>query len=437
MPVISGYSPNLGLTLYTTSTSPPDVWGAGTNTNIGTLLEQAISGYNTYTFTADADETIGSITDGESALARNMVINLLSSVNLTATRNLTLPTNSKIYFISNNTLNGQSIVLTTGSGSTVTVTNGVTVAVVSDGAGNIIALNTAGSAGGTSGELQYNSSGAFAGLPNSSVSGNTLTIGSLNVTPNAYPATGYTTVAEDAGKLFLVATPNTYNVAANSSVPYPVGTVLTFLNTSYISTPPNQCLIACTDTFRSGASSGTGGLYLRNSTWLVLTKTAATEWWYQFYPYPGAGTTNQILTFDDSGAGGGPGTTFNGSLAETVSYNTIGAIGTGSFTGSNQSLTTNGYQKLPGGLVMQWGTETGYTTGSATGSVTFPIAFPTACLNVTATGWGYGNASGQASATINGVSIYESSGTIPTTGFNWIMQNLANLNGFYWFAIGY
>lgn len=104
---------------------------------------------------------------------------------------------------------------------------------------------------------------------------------------------------------------------------------------------------------------------------------------------------------------------------------------------SSQSLTNPGYQKLPGGLILQWGTETGYTTSSSTGSVTFPIAFPTACLNVTATGWGYGDAAGQASATINGVSIYASGGTASTTGFSWIMQNLSNLNGFNWFAIGH
>lgn len=52
------------------------------------------------------------------------------------------------------------------------------------------------------------------------------------------------------------------------------------------------------------------------------------------------------------------------------------------FTGSNQSLATNGYQKLPGGLIVQWG----YLSNSnSTGTVTFPIAFPTACLDVLTT----------------------------------------------------
>lgn len=48
------------------------------------------------------------------------------------------------------------------------------------------------------------------------------------------------------------------------------------------------------------------------------------------------------------------------------------------------SLATNGYQKLPSGLIIQWGSFS-YTNGSNTSSsVTFPIAFPTACLQVIA-----------------------------------------------------
>lgn len=48
------------------------------------------------------------------------------------------------------------------------------------------------------------------------------------------------------------------------------------------------------------------------------------------------------------------------------------------FTGSNQSLGSNGYQKLPGGLILQ-NTST-FVAGAANTvvSVTYPIAFPTA-----------------------------------------------------------
>ena len=54
---------------------------------------------------------------------------------------------------------------------------------------------------------------------------------------------------------------------------------------------------------------------------------------------------------------------------------------TSSFTGSNVSLTTNGYQKLPSGLIMQW--CVGPTSSSESNqTINFPITFPTATLSV-------------------------------------------------------
>jgi len=54
------------------------------------------------------------------------------------------------------------------------------------------------------------------------------------------------------------------------------------------------------------------------------------------------------------------------------------------FKGSNQSLTTNGFQKIPGGIILQWGTVSIVTSGSIGGSttVTFPTTFPTTALCV-------------------------------------------------------
>lgn len=55
--------------------------------------------------------------------------------------------------------------------------------------------------------------------------------------------------------------------------------------------------------------------------------------------------------------------------------------------GSNQSLVASGYQKIPGGLIIQWGTFTG-TADVAVGaarSVTLPITFPNAFYSVSLT----------------------------------------------------
>lgn len=47
-------------------------------------------------------------------------------------------------------------------------------------------------------------------------------------------------------------------------------------------------------------------------------------------------------------------------------------------SGANVSLSSNGYQKLPSGLILQWGT-TASTIASTQFTITLPIAFPTAC----------------------------------------------------------
>lgn len=45
----------------------------------------------------------------------------------------------------------------------------------------------------------------------------------------------------------------------------------------------------------------------------------------------------------------------------------------------------NGYQKLPSGLILQWGK---YVGGSSNPTITFPLAFPSACYNVVCTPFG-------------------------------------------------
>ena len=76
-----------------------------------------------------------------------------------------------------------------------------------------------------------------------------------------------------------------------------------------------------------------------------------------------------------------------GNVTGTVSGNAgtvTNGVYTTNFTGTNQSLANPGYQKLPGGLIMQWGTS-GTIGGDSFVSVTFPIAFTTAVYAMTAT----------------------------------------------------
>jgi hypothetical protein len=64
----------------------------------------------------------------------------------------------------------------------------------------------------------------------------------------------------------------------------------------------------------------------------------------------------------------------------------VATLGYAPTTGFANSLGSSGYQKLPSGLIIQWG-NTSVSSGSnnTTTSVSFPLAFPTACFSVTAT----------------------------------------------------
>lgn len=61
--------------------------------------------------------------------------------------------------------------------------------------------------------------------------------------------------------------------------------------------------------------------------------------------------------------------------------------------GANQSLAGNGYQKLPGGLIIQWGVANLSSNlvppigTSVIGSITFPIAFPTGPFSASLAGF--------------------------------------------------
>jgi len=151
------YSNNLRLTLIGDG-EQAGTWGQLTNTNLGTLIEQAIAGYSTVSIT-DANYTLTSI-NGATDEARSMALNITSSVTLTATRNVICPSVSKLYVVKNATTGGQSIVIKTSAGTGITVANGATAIVLCDGT-NVIdpfnsKLNTTG--GALSGNLSFTGS---------------------------------------------------------------------------------------------------------------------------------------------------------------------------------------------------------------------------------------------------------------------------------------
>ena len=124
----STYSTNLALELVGTGEQAGH-WGATNNLNLGTLIEQAISGYVTQSVSTGADTTL-TMSNGASATARNMFIELTGTGG--ASTNLIVPSNKKLYFIYNNTSSGQVTVKVSGQ-TGISVANGNKVILVSNG----------------------------------------------------------------------------------------------------------------------------------------------------------------------------------------------------------------------------------------------------------------------------------------------------------------
>jgi hypothetical protein len=99
-------------------------WGTTTNTNLGTALEEAITGRATATFPSDANYTLPYTDSNASQVFRNLVLNVTSSGNLSATRDLIIPAIEKQYIVENNTSGSQSIRVKTAAGTGVTISSG-------------------------------------------------------------------------------------------------------------------------------------------------------------------------------------------------------------------------------------------------------------------------------------------------------------------------
>ncbi|EBA2177956.1 hypothetical protein C705_12825 [Salmonella enterica subsp. enterica] len=102
----------------------------------------------------------------------------------------------------------------------------------------------------------------------------------------------------------------------------------------------------------------------------------------------------------------------------------IGADQIPDMSGFTRKLVNNGWQKFPGGLVIQWGIG-GMPAGVLTGDVTFPIAFPSTVFAILATDTG-------------GASVPYGTTNRSKTGFTLTRTSssgVGNVNGFY-LAIG-
>lgn len=98
--------------------------------------------------------------------------------------------------------------------------------------------------------------------------------------------------------------------------------------------------------------------------------------------------------------------------------------------GGQQSKATKGYQVLPGGITLQWGTISGALLNQAFISETFALTFPNACLNVTG--------SIHRSTTVTGtVSLVFRNDTVSGFQVAGDQDTTVSTGDIHWFAVGY
>lgn len=232
------------------------IWGQTTNTNLGTLLEQAITGVQTITM-VDANYTLTNF-NGVPDEARNPVL-VITGTN-TAVRDVIAPLVNKQYLIYNNTSGGFAIRIRGSSGFTVTIPNGANIPVYCDGTNFYSAELTA-----TTGNITING--------NATVTGNVATNQNVVVgktLSGTYSQSG-TTVTVTATSHGLVAgnpisvdissgtgVDGTYTVGAvtgTNTFTYTAGTSLTTSGSVTITTVSNLTVYGTTSTIGTLAAN--------------------------------------------------------------------------------------------------------------------------------------------------------------------------------------
>ena len=114
------------------------LWGQTTNTNLGTLIEQAITGVTSIVM-SNANYTLSSL-NGVTDEARNAVIVATGTNN--AVRDIIPPVVKKVYIVANNTGGGYAVRVIGATGTGVSIPSGATQVVYCDGT-NFIAASAA------------------------------------------------------------------------------------------------------------------------------------------------------------------------------------------------------------------------------------------------------------------------------------------------------
>ena len=127
----STYSSLLRLELLTDGENR-GTWGNKTNSNLQTIIEQAIAGISTVVMIFDADYTLTTHNASDDE-ARKAILNITSIPSLSQTRNVIIPNVSKTYVVKNATTGSQNITIKTATGTGITIQSGCIKSVYCDG----------------------------------------------------------------------------------------------------------------------------------------------------------------------------------------------------------------------------------------------------------------------------------------------------------------
>ena len=202
--------------------------------------------------------------------------------------------------------------------------------------------------------------------------------------------------------------------------------------------------------FNGSDGTGYGGLIGFDSSRVVRTSTETKPKNVRYSPYMQiANTITELDILDINGALSGL------ALAQPVDVSVFATSGSPSMTkvitpyaldggfayAGNQCLSSNGFQKLPGGFIMQWGYKAPPLVNvSHTGQpIAFPTPFPNSCFSISVTPDPFSYPAGLT----NGNAFWAGGGQISNTGFvvfagNGISSINQNTNtGVWWTAIGH
>jgi hypothetical protein len=253
-------------------------WGTTTNVNLGTAIEEAITGTADVTF-ASADVTLTLTNTNTTQTARNLRLNLTGSVS--AAQNLIVPAIEKQYII-NNTL-GYDITVKNSTGTGVAVPAGKSMIVFNTGSnvvevvtalatGTVIPVANGGTGASTASITSFNNitgytaSGATGTTSSNLVFAASPTLTGTPLAPTAAPGTNTTQIATTAFVTAATGTLGTMSTQNASAVAITGGTVSG---------------VAITSSTVGGLTLGTNGTGTKTISTSTPTGGSDGDIWYQ------------------------------------------------------------------------------------------------------------------------------------------------------------